>query len=670
MGLDFSKDKEEVAKKIDSIGTTCQAKKQKKRRVKKQKENNNKPKKVEKTPKEKIKQYKEEQKEKSEKDGSFANARENVSNFFEDMIDIFKKTNLRQERTQGSSSNRTGSVDFLFKALYFASAKVKSQLGQIIIDAITEALGCSEDFSFEGLTLTNQPIYLKVSNIDLFKILQYSPDDEFGKYNYEKEDTINGVKPYSMNRQLYHRLQSTLSFSQEYGNNYIGASGNQLMDIKYTNTGVDFFGNPLLVDDYFELRLNTLPNGKTTVTNFLTDYYKSIEIFDLDQLIKNSLNKVFGFMNNALSFDTQQIEELEGFFAVVRRLMGICNDPAKKIDVSGSAKLSDEDFISDGFFEITNQELRNIQEKVNNNQKGVVTFIDCGTVEFPVNNNGITLVLDDILSENSESVKVDKFLEGVKTLAADQSWQNKTTIPTFNLNLDILSNLLGDLPMVVFQTMLSPKVLIGFFVMLKAVASTGTQYVQNLFGDAKEFLKNFKKFAIPVCREIVAIFVEEVFKYIKANIKKLVECLLLDIISEAKNKQIRMYTAIVYTLLQFRQGFLDYRNCKSVIDEILKLLNLASSQFGFGLPSFALQACQFLEGVSQTRALANTIQQLQESGLPTGDNDDGSENLMNIMMDALIGGTFDEQSANSKTEIAFPPTPQFPKGFKLFGKSY
>ena len=173
-----------------------------------------------------------------------------------------------------------------------------------------------------------------------------------------------------------------------------------------------------------------------------------------------------------------------------------------------------------------------------------------------------------------------------------------------------------------------------------------------------------------MCRKIIALFVKEVFEYIKSNIKKLVECLLIDIINESKDGQLRMYTSIVYTLLQVTQSVIDFRQCKNVIDEIIKLLNLATSQLGLGLPSFILQASQLLNGISETRALTKTIEALQEAGLPTGDNADGTPNLMNTMMDSLIKGMITEQQENGKTEIAFPPTPQFPKGFKLFGKSY
>ena len=68
-------------------------------------------------------------------------------------------------------------------------------------------------------------------------------------------------------------------------------------------------------------------------------------------------------------------------------------------------------------------------------------------------------------------------------------------------------------------------------------------------------------------------------KMSKKHSKLLVEKILTDIIKEAKNKQLQMYSSIVYALLILGQAFVDYRNCKSIIDELLKLLNLGLRRY-------------------------------------------------------------------------------------------
>jgi hypothetical protein len=214
--------------------------------------------------------------------------------------------------------------------------------------------------------------------------------------------------------------------------------------------------------------------------------------------------------------------------------------------------------------------------------------------------------------------------------------------------------------------------MLGFLIMVKSILYGFDIAVNNL----TEFIKKYSKLVVNTMRRIFSIFVEELFLIIKKEIKKLVESLLLDIVNEAKDKQIAMYSTIVYVLLQLGQAVIDYRNCKSVLDEILKLLNLGLSQLNLGLPMFALAASRLLGGVSDTRAYANAIENLQKAGIPTDDNGDGTPNLMNQMMEGLLRGMNKEQAENGKTEIYIPPLTVvslgagITKAAKGYGKSY
>jgi hypothetical protein len=221
--------------------------------------------------------------------------------------------------------------------------------------------------------------------------------------------------------------------------------------------------------------------------------------------------------------------------------------------------------------------------------------------------------------------------------------------------------------------------MLGFMVMLKAITTNVPGFINELFEDMVDFFKKFKKFLACFLRKIIAIFIEQIFDLIKKNINEIVESILLDIAKELKGKQIAMYANIVYILFVVGQALIDYRNCKSVLDELLKLLNLGLSQLNLGLPMFALAGAQFLGGVSDTRSYANVIENLQNAGLPTDDNPDGSPNLMNIFTKSKIKGQNKEQAENGKTEIYVPPLKVFtPPGggagrtlpVKSFGKSY
>jgi hypothetical protein len=296
---------------------------------------------------------------------------------------------------------------------------------------------------------------------------------------------------------------------------------------------------------------------------------------------------------------------------------------------------------------------------------------------------GTRQILDEVITKKGESGKVDRVQQGIDELANDPNWKN--LLPKLGLDLNLKSaldtNLITQLPKTVFKTILSPKVMLGLLVMVKAISSQFGSLLDTQFDDLENFMKTFRKFTVGFMRKIMAIYVKELFDIVKKNVKQLVEKILNDIVKEAKNKQLQMYSSIVYALLVLGQTFIDYRNCKSVIDEILKLLNLALSNIGGnGLPLFALAGSKLLGGISDTRAFANAVEGIQSAGLPTGDAPDGGPNLMNMAFMAMIKGQNKEQAENGKTEVFIPPLtvivppfgagPGITKPSKGFGKSY
>ena len=58
----------------------------------------------------------------------------------------------------------------------------------------------------------------------------------------------------------------------------------------------------------------------------------------------------------------------------------------------------------------------------------------------------------------------------------------------------------------------------------------------------------------------------------------------------------------------------------------------------------------FLPGTDPSRSSINTIQYLQELGVPTGTLPDGSPNLMNFYMKAIHKGADKEQTENGVTD--------------------
>ncbi len=664
MGLDLSNDYEKAKSKISAYQTTKESKKNNALKQKEKAQSS-----LDKKKSDVVKQISELEKSGNTFSSKIKNdIKSEVKGQLEQLLDLLKQTFPPSENK---------AIDTVRRVFLEAAQNTKDEVKSILVDEIISTIGCSEEQSYEDKV--NQDIYIKVSQIDLFSRLIYSPDDEVAKYYYEKNDTTVGTTPYSMNRELYSRLQNLgQSYQTQFGSSYVGASGQQLFDIEY----VQFYPavNPTNFGDYYKITLKSQLNNTTTVSDFLFDYYNSIEVLGIDSMFTELLNMIFGNFSFDLKLSTDKLREQKKFDLIIKRITGICSDPTKSIDVGGTAKLNDLDLIDDDFFEISNQELRLIENEINNITNGVVEFESCEGVKLPINSTAMMSSLDQVITENNPSSQIDLIESALDDMAKNPEWSNLVPGIGVDLNIkgDIDFKVITEMAKIIYRSVLSPKTMLGFLIMVKALNNNLSQTLDNAYDDLTQFMKTFRKFNVNFIRRIYALFVEELFKIIKRDIKKLVEGIISDIVKEAKNKQLQMYSSILYALLIVGQAFIDFRNCKSVIDEILKLLNLGLSQLNLGLPMFALAASKLLGGVSDTRAFANVIENLQKSGLPTGDAPDGSPNRMNQAFEGIIKGMNQEQAENGKTEVFIPPltvvvTPLgagITKPAKGYGKSY
>lgn len=599
------------------------------------------------------------------------NKKQNIKNFksetknqLELLLDLYRE-----------SLPNTGSesLDLLSKYIIQAANETKSEIGNILIDEIISTLGCSEEQSYQ--TSVNQPFYIKVKQIDLFGILKNSTEDDNGKFFYESKPTANGQFPYSMNRQLYKRTQNpNLSFyldpSGGNGQYYIGSSQSPLFDIEYVENYTDTTGGTV-TGEFFKITLISQNNNRTKVSDFLRDYFTSIDIMSFDLLSANLKNYLTGAFSFGLGDTEDEMKDQSDFLLVMKRIMGICSDPTKRIDVAGTAKLSDLDNIDDSFFDVTEQESAISSDKANNIINGVIEFDDCETVKFPINIISAQSNQNEIVAELNDFKKTELLKKFLDEIANDPSWKSNNLNIKGSLDVSIITKL----PLIVAQTVLSPKVLLGFFIMIKGLNNGLSITFDSSFDNLKTFMKTFKKFVLGFMGKLTAIFVEKLFLILKANLKKLVETILTEIMKETKIKQLRIYTTIVYATLVAAEGILDYRNCKSVIDEILKLINLGLESFtNIRIPPFILAGASNLSGISDIRSTANVIEILQKAGLPTGPAPDGGPNLMNIAISSIIQGQNKEMAENGKTEVFIPPLTVTPAGLTLpnvgSGKSF
>ena len=644
---DIKNQYKEFTNKTESLYTVDKAKSDKKR-IQKEKSQNN---------------FEEVKKNAFSNLNEWGNAADGIENDFKKQMQAFKENQLdaitklfliTDSKALGQDG-KTNSVpnkkpkygkktrDTLISCFNNAILSTKSRIPEIFIQEVISTLGCSEEQTYDLA-----PVYVRVESIDLFKTLKEDPSSSPGNLYYEASSTPNGSIPYSMDIELNNRLNKIgQSFNTEYGSDYLGASTNQLMNFEYvTQDGNGNFGN------FYKVTLNSRPDNVNKVTDFLMDYYSTIEVLNLDQFITNVLNLLLGAFSFKMNVSTDQLREQTKFEKILQRVLGLCFDAAEEIDVSGNAKLSVLDLIDESFFELNSTELKEVDERINDIKRGVVEFTDCNNVKVPFNYDAVNGYAQDARNKTSDTDKLDVLNDAIDSISQDENW--RLLLPNVDIDASVKFDFLKQIPKALMMTVLSPKVLFGLMVLVKSLKNTIADAVEDL----NSFLQAFKDLIIEVMSKIGAIFVEELVKQIKKNIKRLVQNISLDIIKESKDAKIKIITSLIAAALTVAQIVRDYRRCQSVIDELIYLLRIVAANFGQNrLPSFAVALSAARSGMSQTRALANIIEEMQKVGLPTGDLPDGSPNMMIQSKLSDLNGFFTEMQQNGKVQAFSPPVP-------------
>lgn len=564
-------------------------------------------------------------------------------------------------------------TDKFVKKLYINAFKdSKKGIVELLVKLAKEFLNCGDDQQYP----INSTFYIPVDQVDLFGMLQNSPKDKIGKFFYEEKpenfslyssDPTNN--PFSMNRELYNRIQNmNQPFSVQTGNNYIGTSQQNLFDITYVESYTDPITVQVVNGSFFKVELKPRQNFPT-IDEFLNDYYSSINVVEFKTLFTYLLDFSTGVISFGQNAGKSKLEAIQKVAAFNRRISCLCSDTKKEISVNGNAKISEIDNLNDSFFELTDVDVRIIEQNISDIKLGVVEFEDCDNIKVPMNLEASIQALDQ-LTFNEDSNNPNQTEDALNILypATDQSFKPA-------LDKEYIKQFLNA----ILASVLSPKAILPFMLMVYA---TNQKIPKGSF-DIERFAKEFRTYFIKFVSAIVAKFTEKVFNELKKQILKLVTFIQTNITQEKKDKIQKMILSIITLISSPINTILDFRECKSCLDELLQLLNLAVSaakakskinQAKKGavgeVPLPLLLASKALAGYSPTRATLNAIQNLQDIGVPTGPMPDGSPNKFVASLYAVLEAQDREMSENGKVGVGIGPLTALPTGITLPNDAY
>jgi hypothetical protein len=609
--------------------------------------------------------------------------------------------------TQGNGSE---SLLYLRKKVLEVAVKIEPTISSIVKEQTIKALGCSQEQTYTGFNLNgleisplsllpqSEGIYIPVQSVDFFSNLKNSPDTSFGKMFYEKAipsqspifRPYGGNKDFPMNKQMYNLTESineNKSYSQIIGKNYLGKSGQNLFDFQYTKENAEG-----VTGDYFRVLLLNREDSINNVGEFLSDYYSTIKLVNSNDIALQLVNIVSGAISINGEIGIGEISNQSQFAIIAQRILGLCFDSRQEIDVSGTAKIAELDGVDDSFFELTEVDLRNIDIEISNIQNGVMEFVDCENVKLPVDTESIVSQLidfNDSLDTLSPEQQVNSISSILNSISQNPQWS--PLLPSnFNAGVAIDKNIIKKIPLAVASAVLSPKVLLPLYTLLSVVQSGATytynqqvtsvnQVIQsgnsntssasNVVANGADFLKKYKKFAIETISLINSEFLRVLFFELKKDILNLVVLVLGEVNKSQRLKKYAIILKLIQLALIISKLVNDYRKCKSLMSNILLLLETIN---GLGekklinrdkIPPPLLFLSQFLPGYSPERATINTIELLQGLGIPTGGLPDGSPNLMLLYNLMSNKGVDTENAENGKIQGILTD------GFNVTGKA-
>jgi len=533
------------------------------------------------------------------------------------------------------AGNGNDTTKYLKKTLIKTFNKIKPDIENIIVTEVVRTLGCSEQQKYEA----NQAIYIKVSSADFIGLLKNDPNTKIGSIKYEKDKNIAASpRKYPMNRQLYQRI---IDQGQIY--TFKGASGQELFDISYEIT------NDLgQTGDYFKIVMKNRLNLDNKIADFIKDYYKRMKFVEFTNIFAILMDIITGAVSMQAGAGVETMKDNSKFGLILARILGLCFDNRKQIDVSGVAKVGELDNLDDSFFEFSQLDLLRIDQTVANIQNQAIEIEGCDNVKFPVNSFEIVNALEDLnkIDDNNTS----DLLKGFDKLteAFTNSAEGVGLGASFNFKLSFDFSIIKEIPKSLIFSLFTPKIFLPILIMLKASAQTAMLEINSMM----DFAKQFKLFFAEVTSQIGGLFVKELFRVLKKDITELLQVIINDLKKEKAATKVIIILSLVKLLIQVARIINDFRECKSVLDQILALLKLPGLPSSVPLP--LLFAAPLRSGFSASRALKNTIEELQKNGLPTGPLPDGSPNLGLVGAASSIQGTSNENFENGKIEFAIP----------------
>lgn len=555
---------------------------------------------------------------------------ENNKNIIGEIIDIFENftTSNKKEETSteevAESSNRFRYKDKLKQHSIESSKIVLGKSKSIILDNVKKLFFVGENICGteksipEGSSITLDP-----KEFDFLNMLTISPTSSMGQIVYEPVTSTGKEK---VNRNIYN------SFTDSNGYTFVSNSDVELFTMNW-NTNSQQFTVSNFMDNIVEQK----------VDRFFDDYYSSIELPDIQHIIKTTMLLTIQGDGSETPLFNKSINDLD---RLLKKLFAICGTPTKKNDLSKQSPIdqfdeNDED--PDFYFDFEDVEGIDLDNEDNRFRK-VMKFTDCNNFEIPVN----TTIINDFIYQSTKKNTNDLINDTLSRMATDAYVKSESSIPQSNFNLSLLNTFILNVPKALIMNVLTPKIILPITLIYKMFKQT------QVFEEVKVMMRNLSKMFYNIIKDMFWLYIRTFWKFVKRDLTNYIKSLVIRIL---KNKHKR-YVLIISTLIAILSKILEegIDNCEDLFNTILNAIDTALSTGGpFVVPGLLLSLSDTLPGYSQDRAFMNISERLEAAGISL-EPIYGEDNDILSLVKSIVDGNTEEMDTNSFIKVVLKPS--------------
>ena len=540
----------------------------------------------------------------------------NFNNVFENLIGDLNKI-LKTEPVKGESKIR--------KYTRESVNDTTKQIKQVVIDNVKAILFANDnDFGCgSGSKMPMDALSIKPSEFDFLGTLKMDPASTMGNLVYEDTTSRNKTK---MNKDLYQSFDSGTNYT------FTSNSGNDLFTMDWDSGSQQY-------------NLTGLQGaGITTIDQFITQYYETIEFPQPSDILKNSVSMLLaGDGSQPKEFDIN----MNSLNRILQKITCACGKPKKDDELQQTPKdqFNEDDVDEQMFFDTDDLDGIDLDDEALR-FKRVLRFTDCNNFEVPVNPNHI-----EDFSLLSKKNTLDAYNSILNKMAKDAYNASGGSIPIDNLRISMNLMSIFNLPKALLGSIFSAKIFLPLVILWKTLKAG----VSSAFVSAKQLVKNFYKLFYNILQDLFFKFITIFWTKVKPELIALIISLVPKIFKTSKEKYLKVIKSLI-TFLKYAIPFIGISSCAELYEQLLKLIDLLRVGVSQKIPSLMLQLAKLRPGFSVDRALIEVAQGLESRGKTTGDFFEPGDNNLLATLEETLKGWHSEMNTNSFVQISLDAT--------------